>query len=92
MIQDREVEHPFGGNGVCAKFEQVCTYFKVVNLGYQEVVGIDKNIPLNLKEWTWKESFTIFPLDDYKVVLVKEFMQNEKVVLIPCAKIWAIFF
>jgi hypothetical protein len=69
----------------------VCTYFKVVKLGEQEVVGIAKNLPLNLGEWTRKESFTIFPLDDYEVVLVKEFMQTEKVVLIPCAKSLAIF-
>ena len=57
----------------------------------ERVVGVAKDIPLNLGDWCRKTSFTVVPMDDFEVVLGKEFTRKEKETLIPHMNNLAIF-
>jgi hypothetical protein len=45
--------------------------FKIVNIGIERVIGVDKDISLKLGDWCRNTTFIVVPMDDFKVVLVK---------------------
>jgi len=72
-------------------FQPEQTTFKYLNSDVQSVVGVAKDVLLKLGDWRGSTSFTIVPMDDFKVVLRQEFMRKEKIVYIQHMNILSIF-
>jgi hypothetical protein len=49
----------------------------------EEVFGMSNGVTLKLHDLSGKVSFTIFPMDDFEVVLGKEFMRKVKETPMP---------
>jgi hypothetical protein len=49
--------------------EPTHTTFKKINTGVERVIGVAKDISLRIGDWCRRTSFTIVPLNDFKVVL-----------------------
>jgi hypothetical protein len=62
-----------------------------VNASVERVIGVAKDISLKLGNWCRRMSFTIVPMDDFKVLLGHEFMRKRKETPIPHMNSLAIF-
>jgi hypothetical protein len=65
--------------------------FKTFNAGVERVIGVTKEILLNLGDWCGKTRFIVFSMHDFKFVLGQEFMRKEKATPFPHLNNLAIF-
>jgi hypothetical protein len=65
------------------QLELVKNSFKEVNSGVEKVIYIAKEVSMKLKYWSGTTSFTIVPMNNFELVLGREFLRREKVVPIP---------
>ena len=57
--------------------------FKEVNSKVERVVGLARQVPLNIGEWSGVIKLIIVPLYDFDVLLGHEFMKKEKAAPMP---------
>ncbi|WP_284343926.1 retropepsin-like aspartic protease, partial [Dyella mobilis] len=63
--------------------EKRSSTMKAVNSAAKPVHGIVNNVPITMDSWSGKTSFLVVDLDDFKVILGMEFLDQHKVVLLP---------
>jgi len=52
--------------------------FKAINSEDKNVIGMTRDVPINIGHWNGKIEFTIIHFDDYDVLLGKEFLIRER--------------
>ncbi|WP_284190054.1 retropepsin-like aspartic protease family protein, partial [Zoogloea oryzae] len=62
--------------------EKRSSTMKAVNSAAKPVHGIVNNVPITMDSWSGKTSFLVVDLDDFKVIMGLEFLDQHKVVLL----------
>jgi hypothetical protein len=56
---------------------------KVVNSKENNAMGISSLVHVKLDDWKGCEKFTIFPIDNFEVILGQEFFRRNRFALVP---------
>jgi hypothetical protein len=59
------------------------TEVKAVNSKEKKATRVSSLVHVQLDDWKGRANFTVFPMDDFEVILGQEFLRRNRVVLVP---------
>ncbi|KAH1038918.1 hypothetical protein J1N35_040661 [Gossypium stocksii] len=65
------------------KVEKEVRWIKTMNSNKVPTMGVEKEVKLQLGDWTGKETIELIPLDDYDIVVGLSFLDQINALLIP---------